>query len=430
MPDAVIVIGTYDGHVLAFSVHAERDAGRMLTPILGLKAHGGSIRSVCTSGRFAVSASTDETMSVFDLVKVVDLGQLYQSSAGVSTVAMHGGSHLISGSDGGRMAIFRSSDWEELTSMPAHSAGVVDLAIHPSGRLALSVGKDSQLYTWNLMRAKCVLKRPLAAPATAVQWSPSGAGCAVVSGDAVLVLDLASDGVAAKLEHAERVLAFAYLTETLLVSGGEDKALRLWDLSAEAAEGGRQLCAHEGAHSARIKALVRLGDGLVGSASSDGSLKLWRVRQPAGGAARPFEQVDGIELGVRITCLAANADGLPELKAAKARGEGRGAEGGMAGVRQPHADAQREPKAGKKARAGVQTPPAAAKAGKKARADAALSPAAVKAGKKARADAAPSPAAAEAGKKLRAGAADKVKAGSVAVAVVNMKKRRQPDVGN
>jgi protein MAK11 len=218
-PSPTLVIGTYDGHVLAFAVHPDKEEGSMLAPILGIKAHQGSVRSVCTSGRYAVSASSDETMSVFDLVKVVDLGQLYTDSVGNSVVAMYGGSHLVSGSDGGRVAIFRSSDWEQLTSMSAHPTGVVDIAIHPSGRLALSVGKEAQLYTWNLMRAKCVLKRPLSRPATAVRWSPSGTGCAVLSGSDVLVLDLTSDQVANTFAHSERVLAFDYLTDSLLITG-------------------------------------------------------------------------------------------------------------------------------------------------------------------------------------------------------------------
>lgn len=424
MSGAVLVVGTYDGHVLAFTVYAERDAGRMLTPILGLKAHGGSVRSVCTSGRYAVSASSDETMSVFDLVKVVDLGQLYPETTGVSAVAMHGGSHLLSGSDGGRLAIFRASDWEELTSMPAHPTGVVDIAIHPSGRLALSVGKEPQLYTWNLMRAKCVLKRPLAAPATSVRWSPSGAGCAVISGNAVLVLDLNSDDVALTLAHAERVLAFEYLTETLLVSGGEDKALRLWDLSAGVAEGGRQLCVHEGAHAVRIKALVRLSDELLGSASSDGSLKLWRVHEPAGSSARALEQVDGIELGVRITCMAANAEGLPSRKAAKAAakalGEERAAE-----------DEEARP-SGKKARAEAQPAMPAAKTGKKSRTEAHHAPAPApegKDGKKATPKTQPKEPrqrqAADADARANGERSGPSGAKRSAVSLVNMKKRRQ-----
>ncbi|KAG8459064.1 hypothetical protein KFE25_002471 [Diacronema lutheri] len=363
---AVIVIGTYAGHVLAFTVHADRDAGRILAPILGLKAHGGSVRSVCTSGRFAVSASSDETMSVFDLVKVVDLGQLYQDSRGVSTVAMYGGSHLLTGSDGGRMAIFRSSDWEELTSMAAHPSGVVDVAIHPSGRLALSVGKEPQLYTWNLMRAKCVLKRPLDAPATAVRWSPAGLGCALLSGNDVLVLDLSSDGIAAKLAHAERALAFDYLTETLLVSGGEDKVLRLWDLSAGLADGDRLVCTRANAHTVRVKAIVRLGEQLLGTASSDGSLKLWRVTPAAAGAPASIEQVDGIELGVRITCLAASATGLPSRKADKAQAKARAQnEGAMSGKAAHAADAEAAAPMARAEAPSSKAPPARAPTAKK-----------------------------------------------------------------
>jgi protein MAK11 len=289
----------------------------MLVPILGLKCHGGSVRSICTSGRFAVSASADETMSVFDLAKVADLGQLFPESVGISAVAMYGGSHLITGSDDGRLAIFRTSDWEPLTSMPAHPQGVAGLAIHPSGRLALSVGKEPQLYTWNLMRAKCVLKRPLDAPASAVRWSPAGTGCALLCDKEVLVLDLNSEGFSARLLHTEKALAFEYLTDALLVSGGEDRALHLWDVRDGLDDGARELCSQPDAHAARIKGIVRLGDDLVCSASSDGSVKLWRLCPAAKGVPRRFEQVDGVELGQRITCLASSPEGVPTRKAVK-----------------------------------------------------------------------------------------------------------------
>jgi hypothetical protein len=319
-----IVLGTYDGHVLAFAVQSGGDSGRMLSPIFGLKAHQASVRSVCTSGRYAVSASADETMSVFDLAKVIDLGQLFPDTVGVSAVAMHGGSHLITGSDDGRMAIFRTSDWEQLTSMAAHPSGVASIAIHPSGRLALSLGKEPQLYTWNLMRAKCVLKRPLQVLATAVRWSPSGSGCALLSGKEVLLVDMEdADRFGARLAHEDKVLAFEYLSDTLLVSGGEDRALHVWDLSPGLADADREVGSEVGAHTARIKGLVRLSADLIASASTDGSLKLWRVRAAGGGAGKAFEQVDGVELGVRITCIAANADGFVTRKAAASEKQAR-----------------------------------------------------------------------------------------------------------
>lgn len=320
MPPAVLVFGTYDGHVLAFRVEPDAASGRMLAPLLGIKAHDGRVRSVSSSGRFAVSASSDETMGVLHLRKMVDLGAVYPDSVGVAVVAMHAGTHLLSAADDGRVGIYRASDWELLTSMAGHAGGVADIAIHPSGRLALTVGtKDAQLFTWNLMRAKCVLKRPLdGGPASAVRWSPAGTSCAVLCDTSVKVLDLESDEFSRTLRHERRVLAFAYLSEDLVVTGGEDHALHVWDIGAAGSARPRELCSSADAHNARIKGVAALGSDLLASVCSGGALKLWRLHADVGAEPR-LEQVDGVELGVRVTCLDVNTSFKPAGGARAAR---------------------------------------------------------------------------------------------------------------
>ena len=125
-------------------------------------------------------------------------------------------------------------------------AGVVDVSIHPSGKMALSVGKDNKLVTWNLVRknhlpSKCIsirgerynvvkVKFPakiaspfsfLGAPsvksgfqikgrsayvtnlhesAEFVRWSPDGAHYAVGLGRRVDVYSVATASVVAKVD--------------------------------------------------------------------------------------------------------------------------------------------------------------------------------------------------------------------------------------
>lgn len=56
-----------------------------------------------------------------------------------------------------------------------HRAGVIDVAVHPSAKVALSIAKDSTLFMWNLARGKISFsgKTKGSAPA-AVEWSPDG----------------------------------------------------------------------------------------------------------------------------------------------------------------------------------------------------------------------------------------------------------------
>lgn len=52
--------------------------------------------------------------------------------------------------------------------------GVVDISIHPSGKLALSIAKDKKLITWNLVKGRSAYVTNIKEIATVVEWSPSG----------------------------------------------------------------------------------------------------------------------------------------------------------------------------------------------------------------------------------------------------------------
>ena len=59
---------------------------------------------------------------------------------------------------------------------------VCGLAVHPSGRLALSTARDGVLRMWNLVKGRCQYKTNLAACGEAVEFSPSGGAYALACG--------------------------------------------------------------------------------------------------------------------------------------------------------------------------------------------------------------------------------------------------------
>lgn len=63
-------------------------------------------------------------------------------------------SHLLSASEDGTLCLFRARDWSVLRSLKGHKGRVNCVAVHPSGKVALSVGKDRTLRMWDLMRGK------------------------------------------------------------------------------------------------------------------------------------------------------------------------------------------------------------------------------------------------------------------------------------
>ena len=56
------------------------------------------------------------------------------------------------------------------------------IAVHPSGRLALSVSRDSSLRLWNLVKGKSAHESTLSQPAERVAFSPDGSSYALVQG--------------------------------------------------------------------------------------------------------------------------------------------------------------------------------------------------------------------------------------------------------
>jgi protein MAK11 len=62
--------------------------------------------------------------------------------------------HLLSASEDGTLALFHARDWAVLRILKGHKGRVNALAVHPSGKLALSVSRDRTLRMWDLMRGR------------------------------------------------------------------------------------------------------------------------------------------------------------------------------------------------------------------------------------------------------------------------------------
>lgn len=303
-----LAVGTYEGGVLVFELRLGADPGRIFSPSLGLQAHNGSVRAVCVSKRFAVSASTDETLHAVGPAKGKDFGPIYQESPGVGALELVGSKHLVTGGDDGRLHIFRTSDWEELTSAAGHDAPIVDLAVHPSGRVAASVGKDDQLVIWDLMRAKSVLRRQVESQALGICWSPSGRACALLFRGALRILNVDEDRVSDEVAVDEGLGACTFVSDECLIAGLDNGTLLRWMLGSEPTR-------LKEAHRTRIKGLCVVNTSLVASASSDGEVKLW--------ASQELRQVDGVETRCRITCIAAAAEGSEAAAADRATVNGK-----------------------------------------------------------------------------------------------------------
>lgn len=68
--------------------------------------------------------------------------------------------HLFSTSSDGSLSATRTGSWisEQLWKSPHNGKAVTHVSIHPSGKLALTLGADLTLKTWNLIKGRQVCK--------------------------------------------------------------------------------------------------------------------------------------------------------------------------------------------------------------------------------------------------------------------------------
>lgn len=174
-----IVVGTYEKLLYGLEGRFETDPKSpdqlsvSLTPIFIFPAHVACVRAVAASpqgGKWLATGSTDEIIKVWDLRRRKEVGSLVQHqgrstshspnlkltpfSGSITHLSFPSRSHLLSASEDGTLALFSSRDWALLRTLKGHKGRVNDVAMHPSGKLALSVGKDRTLRMWDMMRGK------------------------------------------------------------------------------------------------------------------------------------------------------------------------------------------------------------------------------------------------------------------------------------
>ena len=159
----------------------EKNGGRIsvnLKPIFIFPGHVSCVKAVSGSpmgGKWLATGSVDEIVKVWDLRRRKEVGGLMQHQGeflvifcapprwslfcrvvlgSITELHFPSRSHLISVSEDGTIAIFHARDWVVLRVLKGHKGRVNSVGVHPSGKVALSVGVDKTLRMWDLMRGK------------------------------------------------------------------------------------------------------------------------------------------------------------------------------------------------------------------------------------------------------------------------------------
>ncbi|KAG0273089.1 p21-activated protein kinase-interacting protein 1-like protein [Linnemannia exigua] len=231
LEDFRIVAGTYENILYGVDAYWNEDMTLRLSPIFIFSAHIGCIKSLAIGGQFLASGSTDEKIQLYDLKRRKELGALLQHQGTITALTFHNKTHMLSGSDDGKICVWRTKDWECLKIMKGHQASVHSIAIHPSGKIALSVSVDHSVRVWNLLLGKQGSMTRLQGEGLKVAWNPSGTGYSIMFDQEVGIYDMATAKCIRTIKPAKktRLNTMIYYKDDYLVVGCEDKMIRIYN---------------------------------------------------------------------------------------------------------------------------------------------------------------------------------------------------------
>ncbi|KAJ2936950.1 hypothetical protein H1R20_g131, partial [Candolleomyces eurysporus] len=302
-----------------------------LKPIFIFPAHVSCIKAVSASqgGKWLATGSADEIIKIWDLRRKKEVGGLMHHEGRFPSK-----SYLLSASEDGTLCLFRARDWAVLRALKGHKGRVNSVAVHPSGKVALSVGKDRTLRMWDLMRGKGSASTKLGKEGEVCRWSVDGSLFAVQSGSSI---DIYSTDMQLLhiINHTSRLHDIQFCKRVngegeVLFAAAEDKKLSIYAIHQDRSKE-PTLFAQMVGHENRVKAMQTLRIALptqsgrpsttiVATASSDGKIRIFDMNDiPSGISATSSQEPVQISAATeydsdktRFTCITL-ADGDSEI---------------------------------------------------------------------------------------------------------------------
>jgi protein MAK11 len=257
---------------------------------------------VATCGKLVASGGADDRLCLYDLEKRQAIDEFYVHDGTVNCLEfVVDGSYLISCGADGKIAFIKTSNWkvEKMFEKAHKGTNVSYISCHPSGKLALSVGNDMILRTWNLINgrqafATSLKNKSFGTSINFVKWSLNGDYFLLSGNNVVEIWSTEKAEVIASKLCESKPTAVCWISDSDVLVGMENGKLLFFNWEDEDEEA--TLCE---IYDNRIKCMKYV-DGFLITASSSGELNLWKVIM---GDQVEIDMVCGIEIGCRIICV-------------------------------------------------------------------------------------------------------------------------------
>lgn len=339
-----ILVGSYEHNLLCVSLILTESP--VFQPVFHFEAHSLSIKSIDIAKRYLVTGSNDEHIRIYDLQKRKELGTLLSHQGTVTSLRFSdeveegdestekSGKWLLSGSEDGKIIIWRSKDWEVFGTLKGHQDRINDLDIHPTGRVAISVSKDQTIRLWNLMTAKkaAVLKikgrDSLGQQPEFVRWSKKGDHFIVGFMNKLFIYETNNAKIYQKYNFKTTLMCMKVITvkdKEYVVLGHSNGLIEMVEFDKLVKQGASdEPLTFEAditlrGHANRIKDLTLYHnpqDSTIPyliSVSSDGKIVVWDLEQN--------DQIAVYDSGERLNCVAVCSETIEKADTMKRRSE-------------------------------------------------------------------------------------------------------------
>ena len=246
-----------------------------------IKAHAGIMYRAAFSadGRWLITAGDDRLAKIWSSQSGALAGQLRGHTGLVIDGSFAPDGAVVTASADGTARVWHP-DWADVTAIPGHQAGIVDVAATPDGSLLLTAGKDRTARLWDLktLTTKAVLGGHAQLVRTA-QFRADGGLAVTASYDATArIWDTQSGRLVRALSGHDAGKGALWSAEFSadgrhIVTASMDKTARVWDA------GTGQSVAVLGGHGAGVSSAVFSPDGrFVLTGSYDGSGRVFDAR--------------------------------------------------------------------------------------------------------------------------------------------------------
>lgn len=297
-----LIVGTYEEYTVGYKVEPfKTDPSRQyLKEIFSTHNHTASVRVLASHGKLLASGGADDRICIFDLETGTLRDELLHHNGTVNCLTFSAdGSYLFSGSHDGTIAAINVKKLAvDKTWRNAHKAAVLTITIHPQGKLALSLGADMTLRTWDLVTGRTIYTRGLKGDSrfggllSWVEWSPDGAHFALVGNRVVDIVSVDTTKSARTVTCSSRPVSLCWISDTEVAVGLDDGHLVMFDLADGPEVEPEKIRAYE----TRLKAMAIVNNHLA-TVSSSGDISLWQID------GSELHELCTTNIGCRPTCL-------------------------------------------------------------------------------------------------------------------------------